>query len=1690
MICPNLIKRLLVVLGVIPLGYRSIAQTYGNEWIDYSKTYYKFNIGRDGIYRIPDSALVSLGLGAAPAQQFQLWHNGQQVPLYTSLPAGNMGDTDYIEFFGQHNNGTPDTRLYNSPSFQLTTGYSLFTDTSAYYLTLNPSGGNFRVTAAPNNVSNPGVPPEAYFPDTVSIYYSQLFNPGYAQLVSGDYFYASTFDSGEAFTSNYISPSVPLTQTINNIYVYPGGPPAFLEADAVGTAPNSRDLKVTLNGQTLADSTFSSFSMQRYHIANIPLTDLTGNSSTVAFVNGSSTGTDRVVVADLRLAYPSLLNFGGLSFFSFNLAPGAAPKYLVISNFASGGNPPVLYDLTNGLRLLGNTDSPGTVRFVLPASMQPRQLELSAVSAIQSPGPFSVRNFIDYSQPSNQGNFLIITNRALLNDGNGNDFVEQYRAYRASPAGGGFKAVTVMFDQLTDQFGYGIKFDPISIRNFCQFALNRFGVKPADLLLIGTGLTYDQYRFAENNPGNAAIQLVPTFGHPGSDVLLTAAPGGILPQIPIGRLSVELGGEIGVYLAKVKQFESLLHDSSQADQTLAGRGWTKNVLDIIGADDIGLQTLLGAYFNSYDNYVSDTFYGGNPYRIEKSSTSAVVQAGTRLTDSLFSAGLGLVHYFGHSSATTLGFNLDNPTQLGNAGKYPFFLANGCNAGAIFSEDTLRLQGQGILSEQFLFNPDVGAIGFIGSTSFGVTNVLDYYTTQLYRNFCLTNYGGTIGQDMANVVANVVTQHNDFLDDANAEIYNLDGDPAIRTYYSNNPDYDIEAQAVSFNPSIVTVAQGSIQLQFIVYNLGKAVTDSLTVQVKRITPNGVSTTLFSKTVPGPYFSDTFRLSVPVSGATDAGQNRFLFSLDPANLIQETTKSNNQLEKDLFIFENDIKPVYPFDNSIIGQSGFSFAASTADPFAPQAQYEFQLDTSGNFNSPLLIRLSASGIGGLYRFNPAFGLQNGQIYYWRVGKTPTPGQSQTWNGFSFLYALGDSAGWNQSRSFQYQENTLNNMVMDSTGIFRFTPQVSSLEISTVLYPFNTDNQKITENGFVYVENDGGDALSSLQFAMYNPVTTLPFINIKPGPGPFGGTYFNSIDHTNSDRANIDFQYTSLASRELILAFLDSIPPGWTVSMTNWASVTYLANNTFIKDWQADSTSLGSGHTLYDKLKQMGFTMVDSFYRNIPFIFYFRKNPDGSFTPLYQAVGNQSSDLLTASFTLTGVQSQGTMESPLIGPSRGWKEIQWHLHSLDPGGGGDNSSIQVFGVDYNGNSTLVYNNPPADTVLSFINPGTYPYLRLLLNTQDTVFGTPAQLDYWRVFYTQPPEGALAPNLFLNTLDTVTQGQPLPFSVAFANVSPTSFDSLAVNFTITDPGNVVHQVPVTKLRKLLVNDTLHLSASVDTHTLSGLNTLFVEANPNNSQPEQYHFNDFGYRQFYVKPGKFNPLLDVTFDGIHILNDDIVSARPHVLIRLSDQNKYQLLSDTSLMTLQIVCPDGSLHPCYFNNDTVRFTPADTTRSGSGNTAQVDFSPYFPVDGTYELVVTGRDPGGNSAGTVAYRVSFQIINKPMISNLLNYPNPFTTSTAFVFTLTGTEIPSQLKIEIMTITGKIVRVITREEVGPLHIGRNITQYKWNGTDQYGQKLANGIYLYRVVASLEGTKMTLYNSGADQYITRGYGKMYLMR
>jgi flagellar hook assembly protein FlgD len=131
-----------------------------------------------------------------------------------------------------------------------------------------------------------------------------------------------------------------------------------------------------------------------------------------------------------------------------------------------------------------------------------------------------------------------------------------------------------------------------------------------------------------------------------------------------------------------------------------------------------------------------------------------------------------------------------------------------------------------------------------------------------------------------------------------------------------------------------------------------------------------------------------------------------------------------------------------------------------------------------------------------------------------------------------------------------------------------------------------------------------------------------------------------------------------------------------------------------------------------------------------------------------------------------------------------------------------------------------------------------------------------------------------------------------------------------------------------------------------------------------------------------------------------------------------------------------------------------------------------------------------SGDFAYKIEFEVVHESTITQMMNYPNPFSTSTRFVFTLTGSEVPDDIRIQILTVSGKVVKTINEEEIGEIKIGRNITEYAWDGRDDFGDQLANGVYLYKVETKLNGSAIKLRESGADLYFHKEFGKMYLMR
>lgn len=1670
------------------------AQTYMNEWIDYNKTYYKFSIGSTGVYRITQAQLAAIGIANTDAAQFQLWRNGQQIPVYTSSPSGTLPTNGFIEFWGESNDGKWEKRMYLQPRFQINEKWSLFTDTASYFLTVNPvAASNLRLVQTNNNLSSV-LPAEGYFIHKAAVYYRNNLNLGFAASLEGGTVYSSSFDDGEGFTSGEFNPFNSLFSTQNNLFVAAGGPAAKLKFSAEGRTLHTRNIQVYINGTQVADREMNYFnSVIDESATNIPVSLLNSNTANIEFRNVTSDtvpSINRMVVGMYELSYPRLFNFGGQSNFEFELPASAAGNNLVIDNVNTGNQAPVLYDLTNGLRITAAILSPTQIRVVLPASASARRLVLVSQdpSNIRSVSTLTARTFTNYSLSANQSNYIIISNPVLYADANGINQVDQYRAYRNSTAGGSFNTKIYNIQDIIDQFGYGIKNNAYAIKNFLRFAYAGFAAKPQYCLLVGKGVIYTTYRASESNPVVDQLNLVPVLGNPASDILMASEEGNVIPKVPIGRLNVVNGSEVKAYLDKVKQYETFYNTNScKIEDEL----WKKNVIHVSGANDwLGDQILF--YMNQYKNELRDTSFGASVYTLQKSGVSTIQTIASDNITKLFKDGFSLLTYFGHSSPTTLEYNLSDPSAYPSIGKYPVIMVNGCQAGNLFLSDATRLTGNKIISEKWVLSPQQGSIAFIASTHLGIVNYLSVYTEEFYHQIANDAYGQSIGRVMANVNDTLVRQYsiNDFFVRMHMEEITLHGDPAIKLYSFQKPDYAIDASMVKVSPEFISIAEDKFKANIKIVNIGKATADSIRVLITREIPDGSKLVVFDKKIRRIGYADSIQLELPVNPYKDKGSNKLKIEIDPDNIINEQCETNNSVTKEFFIFEDEIRPVYPYNYSIVNKQNITYYASTANPLGTSRKYYFEIDTTQNFNSSIKRIDSVISVGGSISFKPSgINFKDSTVYYWRAGMRPTDISPVIWNNFSFVFIPGSVTGFNQSHFFQHKDNNYQSIVLDgSNRQMIFDSSFKRIQVRTGIYPYHTSPDLDVSLDFDFLSRYGC-RYGSFQFYVFDSKTLDIWKNwtLPNGEGRFGSLAPN-CNGPNDVRVFFEFYYNDANYRKRAMNFMDSIKEEDYVVVTNlgWTPGTYVDASIL----KSDELIYGPGNSIYQKLKNVGFGLIDSFKNTLPMIFIYKKG-DRTFTPV-QHIGVTDAQIVDV-VEVPSYYYTGTIESPWYGPSKNWKELIWTGKAQD-NVITDTTSIDIIGRTSNGTELFLKNvKNSRDTSLSFINASSFPYIKLRMNNRDSINVTPHQLISWRVIADYVPEGAIAPNVTFKLKDSLEVAEPLDFSIAFRNVSETAFDSLKLKLIITDRNNVPHQIDLPKKKALLAGDSLQVSYTLDTKDFSGANTLYLMVNPDNDQPEQFLFNNFIYKNFFVKYDNIKPWLDVTFDGTHILNMDIVSSKPHIQVKLKDENRFLALSDTTGIKVQIRYPgvNGAIVDYKANSDSVRFTPADLSKGE--NTATIDLYPTLKVDGEYELTVSGTDRSGNKAGDMEYKVGFQVVNKAMISNMLNYPNPFTTSTAFVFTITGAELPQNIRIQILTITGKVVREITKTELGNLHIGRNITDFKWDGTDQFGNKLANGIYLYRVITNNNGKALDKYKAegdNTDQYFNKGYGKMYLMR
>lgn len=1733
-----------IVLTIVTLFYsfNSVAQSYGNEWIDYNQKYYSFKVSNSGIqrldYTVLNNALSQTGdvISALNTANFQVFGREKEVALFIEDGGdGQLNPGDYIEFYAQKNDGWLDSLLFENPVFIGDSYYSLVNDTINYFFTWNSSTSNNRMVVE-NDIAYNSYTEQDYcwkknFQKHTDLYaqgskFQGLSSPQYS---SGEGWMSSTFSTNQTFTSQV---------TTTNVYSANAQLEAHCEAVSASVSSSSYTGAFNHNTQILfgssntliADTSYTGYHMIKEQF-DAPLNLLANNQTDIKHrITNIGQTSDIQQVSSVTIFYPHTFNFENQSYFEFGLpANSSAPKYHIsVSNIQ--GNNPYIYVKGSSLTKIPLVAAGGDWKAVIPNanqdSMQAILIDSANYNSVLNVTPInSTAQFNDYRAITTSNPYLIVTHESLMNG------ARNYAGYRAST---GYDTLIVDIQELYYQFGGGIEKHPLSIRRLCMQAMDLWPDQPSHLFIIGKsvrdvnesnlGSRQDAAAFARN--------LVPSYGYPSSDNHFSVGLelGMESFAIPTGRLSVTQDFQIQEYLNKVMVYEQ--EQTPYVNYTIPDKEWQKNVLHFGGGTDSSEQVLLNSFLAGFEHIIEDTLFGGIVKSYTKDPTSSVINS-----DDFFSVqedleeGVSLITFFGHASSGG-GFsqNIDSPNNWNNEGKYPIVIGLGCYTGDVHQPDTNSY------AEQLIRPTNEGAIAFLSTVKLGFVTYIGNYTEFLYKDFAKGGYGETIGQQMKNTVDTLYqiigSSSWDVIQESNFNGMSLQGDPALKINTHLAPEIVLDESRVWSVPSQIDLSVDTFDLYVVATNIGEAFSDSINIEVTRTFPNG-NDSIYTQVIEGLLNRDTIVFRLPTYHNIAIGANNFTIKIDLPNseVVEHSDEfNNNQITFTNYVISNGLLPIWPYDYAIIPNDQEVLKASTVNPFEPLRNYVFEIDTTDLFNSPFKKEQYNMSTGGVVEALPTHWINSttqmsdpltfsdSTVYFWRCAPDSSV---KDWLESSFQY-IPNKWGWGQSHFFQFKNNTYTNVDYNRANrSFDFQPSAAKINISTKIH-LNSHWSSPEPQATLWkisgeTQDYGGYVWPAIHVGVIDPVSLegwrTPFDygggdiqNPDNCFGQFNGDpsiCSNSITMgRNRTQGIFIFNYNNPDEMDSLATFLtNNIPDGHYI-----IAYSYIPNN------YSSPMSLNAAmpSALFSAFQNLGFTGFNQGDPDDGFILFCEKgNPSSAqevhSAPMAGGVTYSSVESLDFETIIQGSNVQGYINSIVAGPAQEWDALYWGQHAQEANTG-DSTLLRLYGITNSGNEiqlldTLMTTNDSVISLQNIVDASVYPNVRLEAWEIDSTTFTPAQIERWQLIYSPVPECAVNPKKgFYYTVqnDTVQEGDSVKFAMAIENVSAFDMDSLKVDYWIEDRNHTQNTISYARKDSLRSGEVLLDTLTIYTLGYPGLNSIWLTANPKNGggeqdQMEQFYFNNFAQKAFNVSSDITNPILDVTFDGVHILNEDLVSPEPNIVISLDDENEFLLLDediDTANFQISLLRPNSNTYENinFVDNgiENLKWFPASTTE----NKFTIEYNPNLTVDGIYKLKVQGKDKSSNFSGDLSYEIAFEVVNQSTITNVYNYPNPFSTKTHFVFTLTGKEVPDEFQIQIMTVTGKVVREINGTEIGAIKIGNNKTDFFWDGKDQFGDQLANGVYLYKVTAKINGENIDHRESSGDHAFKKEFGKMYLLR
>ena len=1660
----------ILLFFLLSVQHKLSAQTlvFGNEWINSSQSYYKIPIAEDGIFQLTKSFLDQNGVptSSIKKEQYQIWFRGEQIAINVTGQVLNPGQPlqsgEVIEFYGQKNRGALDSLVYRNPTDRMHRYLSLFTDTTAYFLTWSEFSTGKRMQQVNYNPAFDGVSgPDFHNEELIKVFSEQYEEGTFITNSNGDPMDAA-WTKGEGWTG--VRNAADFSMTLDGISGVVSGD-ATLDFVFTGRARGGHNWQIDIgnsfNSRILDNIQFGGYTNfnKSYSFTDLASLQSSGelNFSFTETVQGSA-----ISLSLIKLLYPQSVEMNSNNKI-FNFSQLGANNKLVVGSM----------NISDEMYEISDPQNPSLLSYKLIGNRGHAVLDKSigkvfVVRTKLTPASMSKVAFDNYV--STDSLFVIITHKNLASS------ALEYAKYRASPSGRSFDTMLVFMGDLYNQFSYG-EYHPIAIKQFLAFLSQNITGVPKHVLLIGKGLEIDYpgfapyYRFSRQSFD--FFDMVPTAGNPGSDILHVTElnnSGLLTPLIPIGRVSASRNEQVISYLQKVKEFEEQPFDSSSI--------WKKNIIHISGGNTLFELSILKSNLAFLERKAAGPFIG----------TSAIVKQ--KQTDARFelfnlskevNEGAMLIHVYGHSDINNvdvdIGYASDEVMGYNNGvnKRYPMLFVSGCRSGNAFTTSASQVFDNLTFGEDWVLSPGRGAIGFMAHSQLGGVSTLRLYHEYLYDLIFTEKLwvNRSIGEIQKEAHRRIEARFNPGTKTrlgAQLMQYVYQGDPAIKLFKYSKPDYALSPNNVSFesfDQFEITALSDSFNVKISASNLGLVPEDTVSISISR-RANGIVKNYGPFAVPPILKTDTFSFTIRDPDIRMAGLNTFLVNIDSDSQLDELNETNNQVSVSFSISKNGVQPVIPQEFSIVGTQ-VNFTAINTDILSRNGVYKYEIDTSFFFNSPILLKGEVQSTNSIVEFSRNdLPLLDSQVYFWRV-KEIIKNIATEWQTSSFTY-IKNRSGWSQKAPFQFNKNNEKGIEWDSLlNKWQFVQSNARLDVTT--------SGRLVDNWSLLANIKLNDVFlmknANCNFFGFDGVYTIILDRSSLEPKQVDARNFCRSFNRVERLTGRYLRLNTSAGRNELLNFFDKIPANDYVLIVS-------TGNAYADQWEP---------ALKQRFVDIGASAaaLDSLSTDSPYILFTQNNPNKAIDEKYFVENDQ---ILVWCKSLTSNGDQGVITSTRIGPSVNWGTFNRTLSQFSLS---DSLKLKINSEDLDGGSlkTIYQGGVVANgTDLKAFSPSVPGYINLEMEIRDTFDLTPTQLEKWIVFYESAPEGVVLIDEESQELiqkQKLNKGEKVNYNISFKNISNAAFLPGLVSKTIIN-GDEENARFDTLNSSLFPGTEFDIAIEVNSILFTGTNSVQVVFNPQ-IQPEIDYSNNDIFFEFEVLEDNIHPLLDVTFDGVRIIDGDIVAPNPIINILLKDENEFLPKSDTNGIDVFLRrCDDPN--QCPFER--VSLSSGEVTYAlNDGNRFELEFRPQQLEDGIYTLRVQGQDQTGNLSGIKPYQIRFRVVNKTTISYFYPYPNPFSTKMQFVYSLTG-EMPDELKIQIMTVGGRVVREITQDELGPLKIGHGrLTDFVWNGTDEYGDFLANGVYFYRVIARKNGQKVERFSTSADdRSFKEGIGKMYILR